>query len=213
MARLSGSVSDTPVFSTFFQICQHRAVTIAPVAQRRDLAGEIFHARAVRPIFGDVAFVKTREIFLQPLVGGLDEFRKRGAGEIPVFVVDRLDARPIHRQQLAAEEIEPLAQDDELTKHSLERGTIVGAEIGDRLEIGLQGPQQPDNLDVAVTFGFQPAARSHSVQITVDIKLQQVARRVAGTAHPLRFNTLEPGSRSTPSTKVSMKRTGLSMPT
>jgi hypothetical protein len=47
-----------------FETCQHRAVTIALVAQRRDLVGEIFHARAVRPILDDVAFVKTREVFL-----------------------------------------------------------------------------------------------------------------------------------------------------
>jgi len=41
---------------------------------------------------------------------------------------------------------------------------LVGAEIGDGLEIGLQRPQQPDDLDVAMTLGLQPAARPRPVQ-------------------------------------------------
>src|SRR5471032_2303022 len=46
---------------------------------------------------------------------------------------------------------------------------IVGAEIGDRLEVRLQRPQQPDQLDVAVAFGIQSAARPHAVEIAVDV--------------------------------------------
>src|SRR3954469_9508271 len=38
---------------------------------------------------------------------------------------------------------------------------------------------QPDHLDVAVTLGLKPTARTHSVQVSVDVKLQQIARRVA----------------------------------
>ena len=46
------------------------------------------------------------------------------------------------------------------------------------LKSGLR-PQQPDHLDVAMAFGFQPPARTHPVQVAVDVELQKVARRVA----------------------------------
>jgi hypothetical protein len=35
----------------------------------------------------------------------------------------------VHRQQLPSEQIEPLAQQSELTKHRFEGGPIVGVEI------------------------------------------------------------------------------------
>lgn len=98
--------------------------------------------------------------------------------------------------------------------HSSESGAIVGAEIGDGLEVGFQRPQQPDDLDVAVAFGFQSAARPYAVEITVDVQLEQIAGRVARPAGRLRLDPPEPClERSRPSTKASIKRTGLSGPT
>ena len=108
-----------------------------------------------------------------------------------VFVVDRLDARAINRQQLAPKQIKPPAQDHEILENLLKRGAIVAPEIGDGLEVRLQAPQQPDDLNVAMTFGLKPTARPHPVQIAIDIQLQQIARRVAGTARRLRRNADE----------------------
>ena len=98
---------------------------------------------------------------------------------------------PSTAKQFAPEQVEPLAQQRELAKHRLERGAIVGAEIGDGLEVRLQRPQQPDDLDVAMAFGLQPAARPHPVEIAVDVKLEQIARRVAGPARRLRLDPRE----------------------
>ena len=63
------------------------------------------------------------------------------------------------------------------------------------LEVRLQVSQQPDHLDVAVGFGLQPAARSHSVQVAVDVKLQQIPRRICRAAGHLRRNSAEPRCR------------------
>src|SRR5205807_8776343 len=68
-----------------------------------------------------------------------------------------------------------------------ERGAIVAAEIGDSLEIRLQAAQQPDDLDVAMTFGLKTAARPNPVEIAVDIELQEIAGR------RLRLDPLETG--------------------
>jgi hypothetical protein len=78
-----------------------------------------------------------------------------------------------------------------LTKHRFERGAIVGAEIGDGLEVRLQRPQQPDDLDVAMAFGLQPAARTHAIEIAVDVELQEIARRVARPSCRLRLDPPE----------------------
>jgi len=67
----------------------------------------------------------------------------------------------------------------------------LSAEIGDGLEVGLQRPQQPDDLDVAMTFRFQAAARPNSVEIAVDVEFEQIARRVARPARPLRLDPPE----------------------
>jgi hypothetical protein len=74
-----------------------------------------------------------------------------------------------------------------------EGGSIVAPEVGDGLEVRLQRPQKPDDLDVAMAFGLQPPARSHAVEITVDVQLQQIARRVARPAGRLRLDPTEPG--------------------
>ncbi len=179
------------VFARAFELLQHGVVSAALLAQGLDLLGEIFHPRAARRLFRSVALVEPLKVIRQPLVGLLDEFLQRIASEIAILVVDRLDARPVHRQEFAPEQVEPLAQQRELAKHRFERGAIVGAEIGDGLEVRLQRPQQPDDLDVAMAFGFQPAARPHPVEIAVDVELEQIARRVAGPACRLRLDPPE----------------------
>ena len=78
-----------------------------------------------------------------------------------------------------------------MAKHRFEGRAIVGAEICDGLEVGLQRPQQPDDLDVAMTFRFQAAARPNSVEIAVDVEFEQIARRVARPAGPLRLDPHE----------------------
>jgi len=52
-------------------------------------------------------------------------------------------------------------------------------------------PQQPDHLDITVGLGFQAAAGAGAVQITVDVELQQISRRVAGTAGGFRLDAGE----------------------
>jgi hypothetical protein len=49
---------------------------------------------------------------------------------------------------------------------------VDAAEIGDGLEVGLQVPQQPDHLDVAMALGFQAPARPDAIEVAVDGELQ-----------------------------------------
>src|SRR3954447_20099724 len=55
--------------------------------------------------------------------------------------------------------------------------------------------EQPDHLDIAVGLSFQAAARAGTVQITVDVELQQISRRVARTTRRLRNRADKPKRR------------------
>ena len=55
--------------------------------------------------------------------------------------------------------------------HLLDRAAVVLAEVRNRLVIRHQTTNQPHHLDVAPRFAFQPAARLHPVEITVNVQL------------------------------------------
>ena len=78
------------------------------------------------------------------------------------------------------------------TEYRAESRAVVAPEIGDGLEVRLQVPQQPDHFEVATGLRFQPPARTHSVQIAVDVELQEIARGIARAAGRLRHDTGEP---------------------
>src|ERR1700729_2299555 len=163
------------VLAGSLELSQHRLVAAALLAQRRDLLGQVLGARpGARPV-RDIALVEPLEVVLQPLVGCTDERAQRRAGEVAVFVVDRLDAGSVDRQQLAAVEVEPPAQQHELAENAAKRRTIVAPKVGNRLKVGLQAAKQPDDLDVAATLALQPSARSDPVEVAVNVELQQVA--------------------------------------
>jgi hypothetical protein len=75
-----------------------------------------------------------------------------------------------------------MAQHNELTKDRAEGLAIVAPEVGDGLEVRLEVAQQPDYLDVAMSLGFQPPARPHSVQVAIDIELQQIGWSITWAA-------------------------------
>ena len=135
--------------AAFLEFRQQRTIMTTLLVQRLDLFSEMLDARTLRSGFLDIAFVKALQIFLQTFIHRLDEFLQRIARKILVFVIDRLDARAIHGQQLAPEKLEVFAQQGELAKHDFEGGPIFTPEIGDGFEVGFQGSQQPNDLDVA----------------------------------------------------------------
>jgi hypothetical protein len=60
------------------------------------------------------------------------------------------------------------------------------------LKSGLRLRSSQIDLDVAMGFALQSAARPHPVQIDVDIELQQVARRITRTPRRLRRHPRKP---------------------
>src|SRR2546421_1271536 len=60
-------------------------------------------------------------------------------------------------------------------------------ELSDGLVIGNQPPQQPQQFDVAPALRFQPSRRTHLMQISVQVQLQQVSRIIARSSRVRRF--------------------------
>src|SRR3954464_1144368 len=117
------------------------------------------HARtAARAAFLGIALVQPAQIIGQSLVGAFDVLAQRGPGESAVLVVDSLDPGAGYGQQFPAKQIELPAQQHELTEYRPEGRMVVAAEVGDRLEIRLQMPQQPDHLDVAMGLSLKTTA-------------------------------------------------------
>jgi hypothetical protein len=75
---------------------------------------------------------------------------------------------PIHGQEFPAEQLQLAAQQNEFAEHQAEGFAVVAAEIGDGLEVGLQVPQQPTHLDIAMGLSFQPSAGADPVQVTAE---------------------------------------------
>ena len=70
-------------------------------------------------------------------------------------------------------------QQREFAKYRPESVAIVTTEVGNGLGVGFQIAQQPDHLDVARRFGFQSPPRANTVEIAVDLELQQIGRVIA----------------------------------
>jgi hypothetical protein len=68
----------------------------------------------------------------------LDELRQGRAGEVAVFVVDRLDPGAIHREQFAAKQVHLPAEQHELAEHRAEGVAVVAAETAMVLKSGLR---------------------------------------------------------------------------
>jgi hypothetical protein len=112
-----------------------------------------------------------------PRVAALQRRAQLPGGQIARHVVDGLELGPIDGHHRAAEEPQLAAEQVELTEDRLESRRIVLAEIGDRLAVGLQLAQQPEQLERASAFQFQTAAGAHLVEVTPKVELQEIARR------------------------------------
>ena len=170
---------------------QHVPATRAPLADRGDLFGQVLDPRAGCSVLGDIALVEALQIVVKLGVSHFDELCQGRAGEVAVLVVDRLDPGAIHGQQLSAEQLQLAAKQHELAEDRAESLAVVAPEIGNGLEVGLQMPQQPDHLNVAMGLSLQPAARSNPVEVAVDVKLQQILWCITRTPGHLGRHTEE----------------------
>ena len=81
------------------------------------------------------------------------------------------------------------AQHNKITADTADRLAIIFAEVGDRLEVRRQAARQPHQFHIALALHLKAEARLDTVQITVNVNLQQRRRMIAGSAGHFRNNT------------------------
>src|SRR5438034_3999609 len=69
---------------------------------------------------------------------------------------------------------------------------MILAEIRDGLEHRPHTVDQPEHFNIAPRLAFEPSARTHLVQISVEIKLQQIPRIVRRPPRRFRLNLRKP---------------------
>jgi hypothetical protein len=131
------------------QFRQHVFVPLTPLANRGYLLGQVLDPRAACRTLRGVAPVEALKIVLELGVGGFDEPGQGRPREIAILVVDRLDPRAIHCEQLPAKQVQLPTQQHKFAEHVAQGISVVAPKVGDRLQVGLQVPQQPDHLDIA----------------------------------------------------------------
>jgi len=115
-----------------------------------------------------------------------------GRREVLVAAVDRLELAAVDGDQSVREQAHAAAEKDEAPAGRLDRCAIVAAEVGNRLEVGSQVAEQPDQLEVSLRLALQAPAGGNAVQVAVDVELQQCAWMVGRTPRLCRGSPLEP---------------------
>src|SRR3954447_11663364 len=174
------------------ELGQHLLAAVTPTPDRGDLLRQVLDPGAGGAGFSRVSMVEPLQVVVELGVGKTDELRQGGSRKVTILVVNSLDPGAVDGEQLLAEQVQLAAQQHELAEHWAEGLVVDAAEIRYGLEVGLQMAEKPDHLDSAVGLGFQAAAGAGAVQITVDVELQQISRRVARTARRLRNRADKP---------------------
>ena len=62
---------------------------------------------------------------------------------------------------------------DEARTHAFDGWPVVLAKVGDHLVIRHEPAKQPDDFEIAPGFALQTPARLHTVQVAIDVELEQ----------------------------------------
>src|SRR6187399_1820734 len=120
-----------------------------------------------------VGRVERVEVALDALFDLLLALLNLARREVAIAGVDRLELAAVDGDHRLGEQLELPAQLDEAAAHAADAGPVVVPEVGDGLEVRRQTTGQPHQLDVALGFALEPAARLDAVQVAVDVELEQ----------------------------------------
>src|SRR5437879_8079019 len=139
-----------------------------------------------------IGAVKLREITGYALVDLRQPPLHFGLREVPVARVDGLELAAVDRNARLAEQLKAAAaQHHELTADLADRLAIVLPEVGYGLEVRHQAAGQPNQLDVALALPLQAPARLHTIEVAINVNLQQRRWMIGWPSSRLWLNTAE----------------------
>src|SRR5271154_1027232 len=112
--------------------------------------------------------------------------------EVLVTIVHRLELAAVNRHAGFREQAHGATQRNEPGADLADGEPIVLAEVGNRLVIGDETARKPHHLNVTPSLTLKPAARLNSIEIAINIELQQHRGMIRRPASCLRFNPAEP---------------------
>jgi hypothetical protein len=105
-----------------------------------------------------------------------------GAGCVVLVAgVHCLELAAVDRDERFREQAELAAQQDKLAAGGPDGRAVVTTEVGDCLEVGSQPTREPNQFEIALSLALEPPTGRNTVQVAVDIELQQHRRVIAGT--------------------------------
>ena len=114
------------------------------------------------------------------------------AREVAIAIVDGFELAPVNGDARLGEQTHLAAQHNEPGANLADRSPVLLAEIGDGLVIRDQSAEKPDHLEIATRLALQPPARLYSVEIAVDVQLQQSRGMIGGPARYFRHHAVKP---------------------
>jgi hypothetical protein len=128
--------------------------------------------------------------------------------KVAVAIVDRFELAAVDGNARRREQSQLAAQLHETCADLAQSRAIVLAEVGDRLVVGHETPQEPEKLQITPCLPLEPPARLHAVEIAIDVELQENRRVEAGPPGCCGLDAVEPKAgkiervdESAPSTK------------
>jgi hypothetical protein len=107
---------------------------------RGDFLGQVLDPRAACCALGRVALVQTLKIVLKLGVSGFDELGQGRPREIAILVVDRLDPRAIHRQQLPAKQVQLATEQYKFTEDLAEARPSLRSTMFSEIQLAQSAP-------------------------------------------------------------------------
>src|SRR5439155_5955704 len=114
-----------------------------------------------------------------------------GLSEVPIPRVDGLELAAVDRNARFAEQFKTAAQHHELAANPADGLAIVLAEVGYGLEVRHQAAGQPNQLDVTLALPLQAPARLHTIEVAINVNLQQRRWMIGWPSSRLSLNTAE----------------------
>lgn len=126
-----------------------------------------------------IGFVQSGEIGRDLAVEAGSLLGEAGAADDLLRTGDGAELRAVQRHEPRGKQPRVPAQQHEGAGGPDDRRPVVAPEVGDRLEVRSQSPEQPHGLDIASTGPLQTPRGTNLVEVAPDVELQKITRIVA----------------------------------
>src|SRR5471032_611906 len=107
-------------------------------------------------------------------------------------MVHRLELAPVYRNERFGEQVQALAQHDELTADAADRFAVVFAKPRNGLKVRCQAAREPHQFNVALGLALKTTTGLNTVQVTVDVDLKHHLRMIRRPTSQRLFNAFKP---------------------